>query len=289
MIRGATLRDWYILAKPGLVYGNLFALVAGYGYGMLEGGDFSLVTMIVTTLATGLIMGAACVVNNIFDRDIDQAMGRTRQRALAAGRIMPAAAALYAVVLASIGLGLLAAIQIWLALLGAVGLITYGWVYTWLKRRTYHATLFGTIPGAIPPFIGYVAADGDDWLTIIAIGLIMVSWQMVHFYAIALMRHDDYTAAAIPTVSRVLGLQATRVHMLWWAWLAALGIVVSMFHTNSAYAVLSGCVALYWLYSVNPVAQDMVPWARQTFKLSLLFLVLWTTSIWISVGLGRFV
>lgn len=289
MTRRALATDWYRLTKPGLVYGNLFALVAGYGYGMLEGGDFSLVTMIVTTLATGLIMGAACVVNNILDRDIDRVMGRTRQRALAAGRIMPSAAALYAVVLASIGLGLLAAIQIWLTLLGAVGLITYGWVYTWLKRRTYHATLFGTIPGAIPPFIGYVAADGDAWLTIIAIGLIMVSWQMVHFYAIALMRHDDYTAAAIPTVSRVLGLQATRVHMLWWAWLAALGIVVSMFHTNSAYAVLSGCVALYWLYSVKPVAQDMVPWARQTFKLSLLFLVLWTTAIWISVGLGRFV
>ncbi len=268
------MKAYYWLAKPGIVYGNTIALVAGYMYAILERQQFDLSLLILAILGTALVMASACVTNNIFDRDIDAYMARTQRRALVTQAISIPAAWLYSGILLGTGLYALSLISTLAMLLGLFGWITYAVIYTYLKRVTYHATLFGTIPGAVPPLIGYVAGDGQSWLWALGIFVLMVGWQMAHFYAIAIYRYQDYTNAAIPVVTRVLGIKRTVAAIEWWVLVSIAGIML-LGIIDIVYATLSLIMLGWWLFVTQPDEQDAKLWSRRVFFSSLLLLVIW--------------
>src|SRR5262249_47622215 len=82
-------------------------------------------------------------------------------------------------------------------LLGAFTLVSYVFLYTPLKRRTWWATTIGAIPGAMPPLIGYAAAAGVLDRPAWVLGAILFLWQFPHFYAIGWMYKDDYARAGM--------------------------------------------------------------------------------------------
>jgi protoheme IX farnesyltransferase len=270
------VKQFYYLAKPGIIYGNLLAAAAGFLFasaGLINGWRF-------LALLVGMsgVIGAACVLNNIIDRGIDEKMSRTRKRAMVTGSISIPGAVIYACVLGIVGFVLLAMYTNWLTVgLGAIALFFYVVVYGIAKRKTVYGTLIGTIPGAIPPMAGYMAAsnqlDGAAWLLFFA----MVAWQMPHFYAIAMFRRDEYKAAGIPVWPLVKGEESTKRQMFLFILLFII-ITLSMTvlgYTGVGFAVVMIFLSFLWLWKMRRGirAKNNDKWARSLFGFSLQVLV----------------
>ena len=189
--------DYVTLAKPRL---NLLVLVTtAAGLYLASPDGVALPLLLHTLIGTALVAGGAAALNQVWERDTDALMRRTRTRPVASGRL-PAAEGLW------FGIGLSAAglveFAIWVnpisAAMAALTLGSYVLVYTPLKRRTSLATLVGAVPGALPIVIGWVAAAGSLTLPAFVLFGIAFFWQMPHFLAIAWLYRDEYAAAGIP-------------------------------------------------------------------------------------------
>lgn len=281
------LRAYYRLAKPGIVYGNLLA--AGAGFMLAAKGSINWQLLVVFLAGIALVMASACVSNNIIDRNIDKKMKRTKLRATVTGEISLRNAAIYATILCVGGLWLLMQVS-WLVFwLGVIAYIMYVVVYGIAKRGSVYGTLVGAIPGAMPPMAGYTAVSGGldmgSWLLF----LIMIAWQMPHFYAIAIFRRKEYEAAHIPVLSVVRGVASTKYHMaLYVSLFAILTLLLSYFgYTGVVFAIIMTTLSFIWLFKIRRGirAKDNEKWARGVFgyslKVLLVFCVMLSIEAWI--------
>jgi protoheme IX farnesyltransferase len=193
----ARIADYVALAKPRL---NLLVVAtSAAGYYLGAPGSPEALPMASAVIGTALVAGGAAALNQVFERDTDALMRRTRLRPLPDGRIVAADATWFGVVLSGIGLVLLAArANVIAALLASATLVIYLMVYTPMKRRTSIATFVGAVPGALPPLIGWTAARGAVSLGGLALFAIVFLWQIPHFMAIAWLYRDDYRVAGFP-------------------------------------------------------------------------------------------
>ena len=152
-----------------------------------------------TLVGTALVAGGAAALNQVWERDTDALMRRTRRRPVASGRLRAPEGSWFGLALSAAGLVELAVgVNVISAAVAAFTLGSYVLVYTPLKRRTSLATLVGGVPGALPAVIGWVAATGALTLPALVLFGIVFFWQMPHFLAIAWLYRDDYAAAGIP-------------------------------------------------------------------------------------------
>jgi protoheme IX farnesyltransferase len=195
--RTSAIADYISLAKPRLNLLVVLTSAAGYYLGTSTFPD--LVKMAQAVLGTALVAGGSGVLNQVYERDTDARMRRTRKRPLPDGRLTAVEAAIYGLALSTAGLVILALTTNWVAAsLAAATLGLYLLVYTPMKRTSTLSTLVGAVPGALPAVIGWAAARGD-----IAVGgwtlfAIVFLWQIPHFMAIAWMYRDDYRSAGFP-------------------------------------------------------------------------------------------
>src|SRR5262245_16163749 len=139
-----------------------------------------------TSIATALLFAGASSLNQLIERHSDALMARTADRPLPAGLLQPWEALVLGCALAGCGIAaVLAAYQPLAAALGAITLVLYVLVYTPLKRRTPLNTLFGAIPGAVPPLMGWACVRGRVDGGAVMLFLIVLLWQIPHFLAIA--------------------------------------------------------------------------------------------------------
>lgn len=280
-----TLQTYYRLTKPGIVYGNALPAIAGFLLASRE--HIHPDRLIIMLVGLSLIIAASCVINNYMDRDIDKRMVRTQKRALVAGTISTRNALLFATVLGVIGYLLLGVFINILSLLLALFLMfAYLVLYGIGKRKTVHGTLVGSISGAMPPVIGYVAGTNHLDLAALLLFLVLVMWQMPHFYAIAIFRSEDYAAAKIPVLPVVSGVHKTKLQIV--GYVIALTIVASLLtvfgYTGYVYLVAMTLGCLYWLARGlrGFKTENDNRWARQMFGTSLLILLLWSGLIALS-------
>jgi protoheme IX farnesyltransferase len=195
-LASARVADFLSLTKPKLNLLVVASTLAGYYLGAAH---FDLARLLATAVGTALVAGGAAAFNEIYERDTDALMRRTRTRPLPGGRMRVASATWFALALSAIGLALLAAGANPLAAgVAAVTLLSYTLVYTPLKSRTPLAMLVGGIPGGLPPMIGWAAATGALSVPAWVLFAIVFLWQMPHFLAIAWLCRDDYTKAGLP-------------------------------------------------------------------------------------------
>jgi heme o synthase len=162
-------------------------------------GPFDSTQLLATMFGTALTAAGANALNQLLERDVDARMERTRNRPLPAGRWSPAEAFAFGAGLALVGVLLLAyAVNTLTAALGLFSVLSYVLVYTPLKRTTPHSTLIGAVPGALPIVMGVTAATGTIDARAIVLFLILVFWQLPHFYAIAWLYRDDYARGGFP-------------------------------------------------------------------------------------------
>jgi len=277
-----TLTTYYQLTKPGIIYGNALAAIGGFL--LASKGHFDLLLFAAMLVGSSLVIASGCVFNNYLDREIDANMARTKKRALVSGRVSGASALVYASVLGLVGFTALAAYTNWLTVgIGVVGIVFYVIVYGFAKRHSVHGTLVGAISGATPPVAGYCAVTGHFDLGALLLFLILVFWQMPHFYAIAMYRAKDYAAAKIPVLPVVKGLQVTKVQMLVYviSFVFATALLTRFGYTGYSYLAAMTLVGVVWLKKCLQgfSAPNSDIWARSMFKFSLIALLVFCLMI----------
>ena len=182
------------LLKPRLSF--LVAFSAAFGFLLGTDGIPDLFILLMLSLGSFLISGAAVTINQIIERNLDALMKRTSERPLPTSKITHQEAIIYGAIVFFIGAFLVAYNTNFFAIILAIlSLIIYAFMYTPLKRVGPIAVFVGAIPGALPPLIGWVAATGrlsyEAWI----IFGIQFIWQFPHFWAIAWVSDDDYKKA----------------------------------------------------------------------------------------------
>jgi protoheme IX farnesyltransferase len=193
----ARASDFVALTKPRVNVLVVATTLAGYYMG--AGPETSLLRLVSAIVGTAFVSGGAAALNQIYERDTDALMRRTRHRPMAARRLPIADATAFAFVLIMVGLLQLAVGTTPLAAgVAFATVVCYVLLYTPLKRKTSFATVVGAVPGALPPVIGWTAARGTldpgAWLLFAIVFL----WQLPHFLAIAWLYRDDYARAGFP-------------------------------------------------------------------------------------------
>ena len=270
------LADMVMLTKPRIISLLLVTTVAA----MYVAGtpDFSLVAAVF--VGGYLMAGGANAVNMYIDRDIDVSMARTKLRPLPGGRMTPLAVLSFGIALATAATFLLAHVaNVLTAGLALAGFYCYVFVYTrWLKRTTPHNIVIGGAAGAFPPLVGYAAVTGRLDLTAWTLFLIVFYWTPPHFWALALLKQKDYSAAHVPMAPLVWGERRTVRQMAWYTGiLVALTIMPFCFHTfGIVYLVSALVIAIPLVYGVvqTMFSADRAKPAYFVFKYSLLYLAL---------------
>jgi protoheme IX farnesyltransferase len=281
------LQKYYQLTKPGIIRGNILNATGGFLLASTQHIDLGL--LLATLVGTALVIACGCVLNNIIDRKIDIKMKRTAKRALVTGEITVQSALVFAIILGLAGfIDLLIFTNPLTTLIGAFALFMYVVVYGYFKRRSPLGTLVGTIPGALPPVAGYTAVTNQLDTGALLIFLILVSWQMAHFYSIALYRQKDYKNADIPVMPVVHGIDKTKSSIIGYivAFIAACALLTVFDYTGYIYLIVMVALGLAWLglgLRTYKTA-DAVKWGKTMFLFSLT--VILSLAVMLSLG-GR--
>ncbi|WP_218665013.1 heme o synthase [Acinetobacter sp. Colony158] len=276
------LKKYLFLTKPGILFGNFITTLGGFFLAAQGHVDFLL--LILTLLGTTLVVASGCVINNVIDQDIDHKMQRTQNRALVRKTISPSVALVYASVLGVIGFSILwFGVNPYSFLFAVIGFVVYvGFYSLWSKRTTIHQTVIGSISGASPPVIGYVAVTNEFDVAALLIFLAYGLWQMPHSWAIAIYRFDDYKNAGIPILPVARSIFRTKVECVIYIVLfaAVLNGLYCFGYTNVFFLITFNALTAYWLYLslIGFKAENDQIWAKRFFLYSVILITLLSVS-----------
>ena len=189
----AKVKAYYELLKFRLSF--LIAFSGAFGYS-LAAERIDWVRLILISLAGLLITGAANIVNQVKEIELDKLMKRTAGRPLPTGRLSVKEASIFCLILLLLSSYILFfEFNFKAGVIGVLSFILYGFVYTPLKRVGPISVFVGAIPGAFPPMIGWVAATNHFGLEPGILFAIQFFWQFPHFWAIAWVADEDYQKA----------------------------------------------------------------------------------------------
>jgi protoheme IX farnesyltransferase len=224
----ADVRDYFELLKPRVMSLVVFTALVGL---VRAPADLHPVLGFAALLCIAIGAGAAGALNMWWDADIDARMARTVGRPIPAGRVAPGEALSFGLVLAVASVLMLGLfVGPLAAALLAFTIVFYAVIYTmWLKRWTPQNIVIGGAAGAFPPMIGWAAATGTIGLESVLLFLIIFFWTPPHFWALALVKRDEYARAGVPMLPVVAGDAETRRQILIYSLiLAPLGVAPSL-------------------------------------------------------------
>ena len=279
---GQVVRDYVALTKPRVVSLLLFTTLAAM---LAAARGLPPLPLIWWTLLGGaLAAGASGALNMYFDRDIDAAMTRTRNRPVPSGRLAPSHALWFGAALGVASIVVLATmVNVLAATLAAGGILIYVGVYTlWLKRTSVQNIVIGGAAGAIPPLVGWAAVTGHIGLPALMLFLIVFVWTPPHFWALALIAKGEYAKVGIPMLPVVRGDAATRRQIL--AYTIVLAVVTLALTplrvAGPAYLVAAIALDAIFLYYALRLGRSAAPAAERTlYRYSMLYLALLFTAV----------
>ena len=193
-----TLSTYIELTKPRITLLVLVTAYLGYYLGLRSQGSHmasveSWLILFYLILGTWATSAGAAVLNQVIERRHDAKMARTKNRPLVIGKISPMNALVFGMILSLCGcIFLYYLINPLTAWISAATVCLYILIYTPSKRITTWNTIIGSIPGALPPVGGWVAATGSLAPPAWILFGILFCWQMPHFLAIAIIYAADY-------------------------------------------------------------------------------------------------
>ena len=265
------------LAKARLTFLVLLTTLVGFYAGTRDLVDYALMGHALA--GTALLACGAAALNQLLEREHDAKMRRTEDRPLPSGRMLPETVLILGGACSVAGLVYLAfAVNLLTSVLGVFTLVSYLFIYTPLKRKTWLNTAVGAVPGALPPLMGWTAArnelTGEGW----ALFAILFFWQIPHFLAIAWIYREEYAKAGFVMLPSVdpegfrTGRQAVS-HTMGLLLVSLLPVVFRM----AGMLYLLGAVVLglaFLAYAFRFSRQLTLPRARQLFLVSIVYLPL---------------
>jgi protoheme IX farnesyltransferase len=289
------IRDFVSLLKPRVMSLVVFTALVGL---IVAPGHVNPVLGFVSIFAIAIGAGASGCLNMWWDADIDALMSRTRNRPIPAGRIMPGEALAFGLMLAGGSVVVLGLASNWFsAAFLAFTIFFYAVIYSmWLKRSTPQNIVIGGAAGAFPPMIGQAVATGSITWDGLALFLIIFLWTPPHFWALALLKSDDYERAGIPMLPNVAGPDATRRQILIYTLvLVPAGMLPALLGFGGlvygAVAVVSGAamLVLAWRVFTRREGPAATRAAQHLFAFSILYLCLLFATLLAehAFGLGK--
>jgi len=280
------LPELVALAKPGV---TLLVIITTVGGLWLAPGQLSLTTLTAALVGTVLVVASANTFNCYLERESDKYMQRTRNRPLPAGRIPPHIALIHGFVLAAVSLpALFVGVNVTTGLLALLALVSYVAVYTPLKRIGPVALLVGSVPGAMPPLMGWSAVTGGLELPGLVLFGILYVWQIPHFLAISIYRATEYQRAGLRTLPLVRGVRVAKWHALFWS-LVLLPVTLALFPLGLAgpiYLTVSAVLGLgfviYAVAGLRSTADEV--WAWKYFLYTLVYLMTLFAALVVDAG-----
>lgn len=196
------LEDYWELTKPGVTFMVIISTLGGFYLGSRTSMD--IILLLETVIATWMVAGGTNAFNQLIEYKLDAKMKRTQNRPLPAGRLTTANVRVFAITISVLGISYLALrVNPLTALLAALTLGSYVFIYTPLKRKTHLSTLIGAVPGALPAMGGWTAVRGEISIEAWTLFAILFFWQLPHFMAIAWIYKDDYTRGGFPVLPAI--------------------------------------------------------------------------------------
>lgn len=279
------IADYLILTKPRIA--ALVLVTTWVGFLMGSPGPLVFPLLLHALLGTAMVSGGGAALNQYRERVWDGRMRRTCERPLPAGRLEPVAALAFGLTLTVLGWVYLALfVNVLTALLGLAANVIYVLAYTPLKRMTSWCVPVGAVSGALPPVMGWTAAQGHLDIGAWVIFAVMFVWQIPHFIAIAWLYREDYARAGFAVASLVSpdGRSATWQIPIYASILALIVILPTVLGmANIAYVIGALMLGLGFLGAGIRVGNmDMTGYMRRVFHASLVYLPL--LLIWLAVN-----
>ena len=250
LISNADPEDFIALLKPRVMSLVVFTALVGL---VLAPSSIHPVIGMIAIFAIAIGAGASGALNMWYDADIDAVMKRTANRPIPGGRVTEREALSFGLFLSIFSVMVLGLATNWVAAgLLAFTIFFYVVIYTMgLKRRTAQNIVIGGAAGALPPVVGWAAVTGSIAIEPLILFAIIFLWTPPHFWALALVKSDDYGRAGIPMMPNVAGEANTRLQILLYTLiLIPCGLAPIWFGFGgmlyAASAILGGMLMLYW-------------------------------------------
>ncbi len=278
------IQSYYQLTKPRII--PLLLITTAAAMWMASDGATDPVLFLVTVIGGMFAAASAQTMNCIYDRDIDYAMERTRNRPIPSGRVKPVHAGIFAAVLAGLSFTILVVFtNLLAALLAMAGIAFYMGIYTHLlKRHTPQNIVIGGAAGAIPALVGWAAVNNNLSIEAWILFAIVFIWTPPHFWALSLMLKDDYAKVGVPMLPVVVGEAATAKQIWIYTLLLIPTTLLLMYPFGGAgivygiSAVGLGGIFVYEAWKLLQAPTDKTV-AKSMFKFSILYMMLLCTSI----------
>ena len=205
------------ISKPRIVILLVITAVTSmYAASKLIGPELDTWGLIHIIIAGGLASAGSSALNHYYDRDIDPLMTRTSTRPIPSGRIKPNSVLIYGLVVSVISVvyGALA-LNFVSASFIALGIFFYVIIYTaWLKRLNSSNIVIGGFAGSAASMAGWSAATGSMDILGFLIGFLVFVWTPSHFWCLAMKMKDEYSAAKVPMLPVLIGMEKTSKYIL---------------------------------------------------------------------------
>ena len=247
------LNSYINLCKPKIV--ALLTVTALIGM-LLSVNFYTNLTNVVNGLASlvgfALLASASAALNQIFDRETDKNMSRTKSRPLAAGNISLTEALTFTAILLFVGSSLMLYFSNLLTLMiTTFGFIFYSLIYTiYLKWATPQNIVIGGLSGALPPLIGWTAVSNEISLMPLILVLIIFLWTPPHFWPLAIDRMEEYKKEGVPMMPIAKGVTRTKKEMVVYAVLLLAASLTPYIYGLAGifYLVTTTALNLYFIY-----------------------------------------
>ena len=276
---GQRIKDFQALVKFRLALSVVFSACTAY---YLGSDTFSLELIFLLGLGGFFVTASANALNQVLEKESDKLMQRTQNRPLPSARMELSEAVLIAGIMGVSGILILAYFNALTAVLGALSLVSYAFIYTPMKKVSPAAVWIGAVPGALPMAIGWVAASPNGTIGTEAVFLFTLQflWQFPHFWAIAWLVYDDYAKAGfylLPSSQRDGRNKNTAMQIIFYIiCLLSLSFVPFYLNISGIYAcviLLLSALMFLW-FAVNLYIKTSPEAAKKLMLASLLYQVI---------------
>lgn len=268
--------DLLALTKPRITIMAMLVALAGIFHAK-DFGPIVFAKSLYSLLGIALLVSASSSINMYLERNADALMERTKKRPLPAKRLKP----IWAILMAFFCLILSCPMLLYWGgngltfLCGFLSFLIYAFFYTPFKQKSWTALLLGSVPGAMPVVLGYLAHSNAIDKKSLALFLWAFLWQIPHFLSISLFRQEEYTKAGFPVLSYIYGESFAKNFIIITSWslvISTLGLFFSHVFSNFG-LMFSIFLGAWFLYIVHNgfKSKEANFWAKRVFKATLIY------------------